>query len=109
LLSSYWGNFREADDYAKWQLLLNEFVLSAASLGGDDDWGILWKAKFPKTSKLGESATLACVEFIETAMPFAVARPFVEEFVTDNTRNIVSYIFNYLSFLMGVLGCFLVD
>jgi len=65
-------------------------VLSSASLS-DDDWGILRKLKFPKTSKLGESATLACVEFIETAMPFAIARPFVEEFVTDNTTNIVSY------------------
>ena len=45
-------------------------------------------------------------------MPFAVARPFVEEFITDNTRNIVSYIFNYLSFqvlLMGALGWFLGD
>ena len=71
--------------------MINEIVLSTASLD-DDSWRILRKAKFPKTSKLGESSTLACVEFVETAMPFAIARPFVEEFVTDNTVNVVSYI-----------------
>jgi len=46
----------------------------------------LQEVKFPKTSKLSEDAKLTCVEGLEIFMPFAVARPFVDEFITDSMR-----------------------
>ena len=76
-------------DYAKWQLLVSELSLYVASLP-QDNWNMLREIKFPKTSKLSEDTKLTCVELVETAMPLAVARPFVEEFITGTTRTEVS-------------------
>ena len=72
------------EDYAKWQLLVNELSLYIASLP-QDSWRILQDIKFPRTSKLSQDTKLNCVELVENAMPLAVARPFVEEFITDST------------------------
>ncbi|XP_065890884.1 endothelin-converting enzyme homolog [Dysidea avara] len=76
-------------DYAKWQLLVSELSLYVASLP-QDNWNMLREIKFPKTSKLSEDTKLTCVELVETAMPLAVARPFVEEFITGTTRTEVA-------------------
>ena len=81
-------------DYAKWQLLVNEISLYTASLP-QDSWGILQEIKFPKASKLSQDTKLNCVELVENSMPLAVARPFVDEYITDLTRvkvNIHTYI-----------------
>ena len=73
------------EDYAKWQLLVNTYSVYTASLP-DDNWKILRDVKFPKTSKLSDDTKLTCVEILEEAMPLAVARPFVEEFITNSTE-----------------------
>ena len=70
-------------DYARWQLLLNEYVYSTASL--QNSWTIMHERRFPKSYKLSESASFACVELTESGMPFAVARPFVDELINNNT------------------------
>ena len=74
-----------AVDYAKWQLLVHAFSLYTAPLL-EDDWKVLRHVKFPKTSKLSDDTRLVCVEYLENVMPLAVARPFVEEFITDSMK-----------------------
>ena len=73
------------EDYAKWQLLLHSVSLYVSPLP-DNSWKILRDIKFPKTAKLSDDTKLTCVELIETAMPLAVARPFVEEFITNSKQ-----------------------
>ena len=51
---------------------------------------MLREIKFPKSSKLSEDTKLTCVELVETVMPLAVARPFVEEFITRSARKQVN-------------------
>lgn len=70
-------------NYARWQLLLNEYVHATTSL--ESSWTIMHERRFPKSSKLSESASFACVELTESAMPFAVARPFVDELINKST------------------------
>ena len=70
-------------DYAKWQLLVHALSLYIAPLP-QDNWKILRDIKFPKTAKLSDDTKLTCVELLEAVMPLAVARPFVEEFVTNS-------------------------
>ena len=77
-----------AVNYAKWQLLVKE--LSFANAVDDFDWDIFRKLRYPKSSKLGASDNLPCVELVEQSMPLAIARPFVEEFVTTNLIDTVS-------------------
>ena len=79
-------------DYAKWQLLVSQLSLYVASLP-QDNWNMLREIKFPKSSKLSEDTKLTCVELVETAMPLAVARPFVEEFITSSVKSKVSKCF----------------
>ena len=76
-------------NYARWQLLLSEVSNAAASL--DNGWDIIHtrKIKFPST-RASEATQLACVQLVESAMPFAVARPFVEEFTPDEVISRVS-------------------
>ena len=59
--------------------------------------------KFPKSSKLSESASFACVEIAEASMPFAVARPFVDDLIDKNTIPKVLNISAYHSVLAIVL------
>ena len=75
-------------DYAKWQLLIHKYSLYTAPLSVDYRLKVLQDVTFPKSSKLsGYGATdLICVEYLEKVMPLAVARPFVEEFITDSMR-----------------------
>ena len=70
-------------DYAKWQLLVHALSLYIAPLP-QDTWKILRDIKFPKTAKLSDDTKLTCIELLEAVMPLAVARPFVEEFVTNS-------------------------
>ncbi|XP_065890272.1 endothelin-converting enzyme homolog isoform X2 [Dysidea avara] len=77
-----------AVNYAKWQLLVKE--LSFANAVDDFDWDIFRKLRYPKSSKLGASDNLPCVELVEQSMPLAIARPFVEEFVTTNLIDTVN-------------------
>ena len=77
----------DAVNYAKWHLLLNE--LSFAN--NLDEFDIFRKLKYPKSSKLGVSDDhLECVELVEESMPLAIARPFVEEFITTGLIDTVS-------------------
>ena len=48
--------------------------------------------KFPKSFKLSDSASFACVELAEGTMPFAVARPFVDELISNSTINKVCFV-----------------
>ena len=73
------------EDYAKWQLLLHPLSLYVSPLP-DNSWKILRDIKFPKTAKLSDDTKLTCVELIEVIMPLAVARPFVEEFITSSMQ-----------------------
>ena len=73
------------EDYAKWQLLIHALSLYIAPLP-TDEWKILRDIVFPKTSKLSDETRLTCVEHVENVMPLAVARPFVEEFITDSIK-----------------------
>ena len=77
----------QAANYARWQLLLGELSVAAASL--DNGWDIIHKIKYPSTT-VSEATRLACVQAVESAMPFAIARPFVEEFIPDEVINRVS-------------------
>ena len=83
--ATYACNCSYVEDYAKWQLLVNAYSFYTAPLP-DSSLKILQDVKFPKTSKLSEDAKLTCVEGLEIFMPFAVARPFVDEFITDSMR-----------------------
>ena len=73
------------EDYAKWHLLYSRYFAYTASLP-EDDWEIFRDIKLPKTSNFNDE-TKACVEYLEDAMPLAVARPFVEEFITDSMKD----------------------
>ena len=42
--------------------------------------------KFPKTLKLSDKTVLTCIEHLESIMPLALARLFVEEFITDSMK-----------------------
>ena len=55
----------------------------------DNGWDIIRKIKYPNTTA-SEATKLACVQAVESAMPFTIARPFVEEFITDEVTNKVS-------------------
>ena len=68
-------------------MLANAYSVYYAPLPQDSEsWRILRNVKFPKTSKLSDDTMLTCVEYLETSMPLAVARPFVEEFITDSKK-----------------------
>ena len=70
-------------NYARWQLLLSEFLVATASL--ESSWTTMHERRFPQSSKLSQSASFACVELAEAAMPLAVARPFVDELINKST------------------------
>ena len=75
-------------DYAKWQLLIHKYSLYTAPLPVDYRLKVLRDVTFPKSSKFSayDATNLTCVEYLENTMPLAVARPFVEEFITDSIR-----------------------
>ena len=65
-------------NYAKWQLLYNEYKNFAAAALSNDEIKKVHKTDFP----VAETVSQACAQTVEKIMPFAVARPFVEEFIT---------------------------
>ena len=86
---TYYTSYSVVKDYAKWQLLIHALALYIAPLPRDE-WKVLRDIVFPKTSKLSDETKLTCVEHIENAMPLALARPFVEEFITDSIKTKVN-------------------
>ena len=75
------------EDYAKWHMLVHALSLYTAPLPRDSaSWEILRNVKFPKTSKLSDKTMFTCIEYLESIMPLALARPFVEEFITDSMK-----------------------
>ena len=73
-------------NYAKWQLLLNEYNTFRAALSNDEIKKI-HRTGFP----VAETTSQACAQAVETFMPLAVARPFVEEFITAKVVDQVNY------------------
>ena len=74
-------------------MLLSQVSVVAASL--DNNWDIIRKIEFPSTTA-SEATRLACVRAVESAMPFAIARPFVEEFITEEVINEVIKFCSYI-------------
>ena len=64
-------------NYAKWQLLYNEYKKYATILSNHEI-----KEVHRTDSPLAETTGQACAEAAEKFMPLAVSRPFVEEFIT---------------------------
>ena len=64
-------------NYAKWQLLYNEYKNLGAALSNDEIKKI-HRTGFP----VAETTSQACAQAVEKFMPLAVARPFVEEFIS---------------------------
>ena len=65
-------------NYARWQLLHNEYNNVGAAALSYDEVKKVHKTGFP----VAETVSQACAQAVEKIMLFAVARPFVEEFVT---------------------------
>ena len=75
------------EDYAKWPILVYALSLYTAPLPQYlESWKILRNVEFPKTSKLSDKTMFTCIEHLKSIMPLAVARPFVEEFITDSMK-----------------------
>lgn len=73
-------------NYAKWQLLYQEYNTFATVLPNNEAKTI-HRVELP----LAETPSLACAQAVETLMPFAVARPFVKEFITERIINKVIF------------------
>lgn len=65
-------------NYVKWQLLLNEYN-NFATLFLSDGVKTIHKIEFP----LAETTNQACAQVVEKFIPFAIARPFVKEFINE--------------------------
>jgi len=51
------------------------------------------KSRYPKSSKLGDERSIDCAEYVESAMPYALARPFVDEFISDELiKKVLIYV-----------------
>ena len=98
-----WSTCRTLQDYAKWHVILNAVQYTGGDLAIND---VLRKSRFPKSSQLGDDRSMDCVEFVEMAMPFALARPFVDKYITDDVRTKVSgalirMYYSYHSYLLS--------
>ena len=80
-----YSNRHTTANYARWQLLYSEYSKYAAFLNdGIED---IFKTKLP----VAETTSLAqCAEVVEQIMPLAVARPFVEEFISKEAIDQVN-------------------
>jgi len=82
---------RSAVNYAKWQLLLGEYSHYKFAVAAESfDLDILHKVRYPLLPERDASVDLTCVTRVESSMRFAVARPFVEEYITKGLINTVS-------------------
>lgn len=81
---------RTLRDYAKWQLIV--FTVLFVDLNPTTEiHDYLHKNHlFSRVSKLGDTQTEICVRTIEVVMPYAVIRPFVDNFISDDLRKRVS-------------------
>jgi len=80
----YFAFYRTVKNYAKWHVVLNaiEFVDEESAT-----YDFIRKTRFPKSSRLGNERSMDCAEYVESAMPYALARPFVDEFISDDLRK----------------------
>ena len=72
-------------NYARWQLLYSEYNNYAAFL--NDGIRDIFKTKLPI---LGETTSVVCAQVVESSIPLAITRPFVEEFITKESIDKVS-------------------
>ena len=79
-----YSNQNTIANYARWQLLYSEYKNYATFL--NDGIKEFFNTEFP----LAETASLGCAQVVEKLMPMAVARPFVEEFITKEAIDQVS-------------------
>ena len=80
---------RDAVNYVKWQLLRGEYsnyAYAIQSINSD----IFRKIEYPVSPELDASNDLTCARLVEEYMPLAIARPFVEEFITKDLIHTVS-------------------
>ena len=68
--------YNTTKNYARWQLLYSEYSKYAAFL--NDGIKDILKTEF----LLAQTTSQGCVRVVESSMPLAVTRPFVEEFIT---------------------------
>lgn len=77
-------------DYAKWQLILYT-VLFVDLNPTEKIYEYLPKNRFlSKFHELSETQAEICVLTVEVVMPFAVIRPFVDNFISDDLKKRVS-------------------
>lgn len=77
-------------DYAKWQLILYT-VLFVDLNPKENIYEYLPKNHFlSKLYELSETQAEVCVLTVEVVMPFAVIRPFVDNFISDDLKKRVS-------------------
>lgn len=82
-----YSNHNVTVNYAKWQLLYNEYKNFPFTIPEND--GI--KENHRTDLPLAETTVgQVCAQAVEKFMPLAVARPFVEEFITEEVINRVS-------------------
>ena len=79
-----YSNQHTIANYARWQLLYSEYSKYAIFL--DDGIREFFNTELP----LAETASLGCAQVVEKIMPLAVARPFVEEFITKEAIDQVN-------------------
>ena len=79
-----YSNRHTIANYARWQLLYSEYSNYAKFL--NDGIKEFVKTKLP----VAETTSLVCAVEVEKVMPLAVARPFVEEFITKEAIDQVN-------------------
>ena len=77
-------------NYAKWQLLHNEYNIFAPFLANKIE--AICKTDFEADFAIPEALSLGCAVVVETFMPLAIARPFVNEFITEQSINKVNWL-----------------
>ena len=76
-------------DYAKWQLIL--FTVLFVDLNPKENiYEYLPKNHLSKLYELSDTQAEICVRTVEVVMPFAVIRPFVDNFISDDLKKRVS-------------------
>ena len=100
IFKAKWFTCRTQRNYAKWHVILNAVQYAGGDLAIYD---VLRKSRFPKSSQLSDARSMDCVEFVEMAMPFALARPFVDKYITDDVRTNVSCALIRIFYIIVVL------
>ena len=70
----------------------------------DDEMKQIYRTDF----RLTQTTDLACAQVVEKFMPFAVARPFVEEFISKQIIDrVINYIYVTLCFMFLVIAAYI--